>query len=288
VPLLAAALLVAASLSATLDVTTGPGANYEKAEFRLWLPESAAPLRAVLVLVPGSNGDGRPDVLDPVWQGFARREGLALVGCRLTDRPHEQEFIEEYADASRGSGEALFAALATFAARASRAEIASAPLLLWGMSAGGQFNYELVAWRPERVAAFVVNKGGVYYSALLPAAARRVPGLLFVGGKDMEFRTRTIEGLFAVNRRAGALWALVPEPSVGHDVGRSRELALLFFADVLRTGPLSEAAGFVGEPREGTIRPASAALPDHPTAWLPTERSARAWRALATDRPLEP
>ncbi len=46
-------------------------------------------------------------------------------------------------------------------------EIAQAPLLLWGMSAGGEFNYEFVAWKPERVAAFVVNKGGIYYSALL-------------------------------------------------------------------------------------------------------------------------
>jgi hypothetical protein len=47
------------------------------------------------------------------------------------------------------------------------------------MSAGGQFNYEFVAWRPERVLAFVVNKGGIYYSALLPQAARNVPGILF-------------------------------------------------------------------------------------------------------------
>jgi pimeloyl-ACP methyl ester carboxylesterase len=33
------------------------------------------------------------------------------------------------------------------------------------MSAGGQFNYEFAAWKPDRVAAFVVNKGGIYYTA---------------------------------------------------------------------------------------------------------------------------
>jgi len=37
-----------------------------------------------------------------------------------------------------------------------------------------------------------------------------VPGILFVGGKDLEFRTNTIVGLFAVNRRGAALWAEKP------------------------------------------------------------------------------
>src|SRR5204863_1379318 len=141
-------------------------------------------------------------------QAFAIKHKLALVGCQLTDKTHEQGFIEEYVDVSKGSGQAFVSALATLATRSKHAELATAPLFLWGMSAGGQFNYEFVAWKPERVAAFVVNKGGIYYTALAPRAARSVPGILFVGGKDLEFRTNTIVGLFAVNRRGGALWAL--------------------------------------------------------------------------------
>src|SRR5262249_47948701 len=161
----------------------------------------------------------------------ATKHNLALVGCRFTDKPHEQSFIEEYVDAPRGTGQALLNALKTFAARSKHPELAEAPLLLWGMSAGGQFNYEFVPWKPERVIAFVVNKGGIYYTALTSQAARNVPGMLFVGGKDMEFRTNTITGLFAVNRRAGALWALADEPSVGHVVGRSIDVAKVFFED---------------------------------------------------------
>src|SRR5439155_14078281 len=147
--------------------------------------------------------------------------------------PHDQNFIEEYANVSQGSGQALLTALSTFAARTKHPELATAPLLLWGMSAGGEFNYEFVAWKPERVAAFVVNKGGIYYTALTSRAAREVPGILFVGGKDLEFRTNTIAGLFAVNRRAGALWALAEEPGAAHIVGRSRDMALMLFEDVL-------------------------------------------------------
>ncbi len=170
-----------------LDETVAPGANYDKADFRLWYPDSAKFLRAVVVLVPGSNADGRSDVGDRFWQTFASRNDVALIGCRFTDKPHEEAFVENYANAAQGSGQALLDALTAFSGRSDHPELANAPLLLWGMSAGGQFNYEFTAWKPERVVAFVVNKGGIYFSALLPAAARRVPGLLFVGDEDLDF-----------------------------------------------------------------------------------------------------
>jgi len=161
------------------------------------------------------------------------RHQLALVGIRLTDKPHDQGFIEEYVNVSQGSGQAFLDAMDAFAGRARHPELATAPFLLWGMSAGGEFNYEFVAWKPERVVAFVVNKGNIYYTALAPKAARGVPGILFTGGKDLEFRTSTIIGLFAMNRRAGALWALAEEPNAAHVVGRSRDCALVLFEEML-------------------------------------------------------
>jgi len=45
------------------------------------------------------------------------------------------------------------------------------------MSAGGEFNYEFTAWMPERIVAFVANKGGVYYTALFQDVARSVLSL---------------------------------------------------------------------------------------------------------------
>jgi len=283
----------AAQPTTLLDFSAPPGANYDKAEFRFWCPDG--PVRAVLALVPGSNGDGRPMADEPFWREFATKQRLAIIACRFTDKPHEQGFIEEYVDVSKGSGQALLDALAAFAKRSGRAEIATAPLLLWGMSAGGQFNYEFAAWKPERVAAFIVNKGGIYYSALLPRAARAVPALLFVGEQDLAFRTNTIVGLFAVNRRAGALWALVTEPGTAHAVGRSRDLGAMFFADVLALRmssasmiPVDASSGFIGDLAAGTIQPAARApAPAAPSAWLPTERIARAWQQVITGKPFE-
>ena len=280
--------------SSVVDDSVPPGANFDKAQFRLWLPGAARTVRGVLILVPGSNGDGRSMAEDSVWQAFATRNDLAIVACRFTDKPHDQAFIEEYVNVSRGSGQALLDILEKFAARTRHPELASAPLLFWGMSAGGQFDYEFAAWKPERVIAFVVNKGGIYYTALTPRATRAVPALLFIGGKDLESRINTVTGLFALNRRGGALWALTEEPIAAHVVGRSRDLSILFFDDVLplRLGgeseslkPLDEKAGFVGDYHAKTIAPfGQTPLPSYPTAWLPTERVARAWQAVITER----
>ena len=278
-----------------LDDSMPPGANFDKAQFRLWVPNTAGALRGALILVPGSNGDGRSMAEDTVWQAFATRNKLAIVACRFTDKPHEQGFIEDYVNVSKGSGQALLDVLDKFAARAKHAELANAPLLFWGMSAGGQFNYEFAVWKPERVVAFVVNKGGIYYTALTPRATRAIPALLFIGGKDLESRVNTITGLFALNRRGGALWALTEEPSAAHVVGRSRDLSIVFFDDVLplRLGgassalrPLDEKTGFVGDYHAKTIAVmGEAALPSYPTAWLPTERVARAWQAVIAEQP---
>jgi poly(3-hydroxybutyrate) depolymerase len=282
--------------SAVIDDSIPPGINYDKAQFRLWLPKDVAKVRAVLVLVPGSNGDGRNMAQDTVWQAFAGKNRLAIVACRFTDKPHDQNFIEDYVDVSRGSGQALLDILGKFAGRSNHAEIASAPLLMWGMSAGGQFDYEFTAWHPERVAAFVVNKGGIYYTALTSRAARAVPGILFIGGKDLEQRVETITGLFAVNRRGGALWALAEEPGVAHVVGKSRDVSMPFFEDVMaaRLDPsgtlkaMPESMGLMGDMKTKDFGPMPEKSPSYPTSWLPTDRVARAWRAMLTEKPIEP
>jgi poly(3-hydroxybutyrate) depolymerase len=264
-----------------LEETIPPGANFDKANFRFWAPDGVTQLRAVVVLVPGSNGDGRSSADDPFWREFATKQKVALLGCQFTDKPHDQNFIEDYVNVSRGSGQALLDVLAKFAARTNHPEVATVPLMLWGMSAGGQFDYEFVAWKPERVAAFIVNKGGIYYSALLSKEARAVPGLLFVGGADLQSRIDTITGLFAVNRRGGAVWGLVVEPGAGHVVGASRDLGALLFEEVLAgvKGP----AGFTGDLKTHEYQAApNPGTPSTPNAWFISERIATAWKAVVS------
>jgi poly(3-hydroxybutyrate) depolymerase len=279
----------------SIEEVAPSGNNYEIAEFRFWAPPDAGPLKAIAVLVPGSNGDGRAAADDSVWQAFAKSQHVALVACHFKDKQHAQNFIEAYVNVSQGSGQALLNAVNTFATRSKHPELATAPFLLWGMSAGGQFNYEFTAWKPERVAAFVVNKGGIYYSALVSPEARAVPGILFIGGKDLESRIWTVSGLFAVNRRGGALWALANEPGAGHIVGQSRDVAITFYEDILpmRLGgpngalkPIPEKTGYTGDLKTMMFTAiGESKVPTEPNSWLPTERVARAWQTMETSKP---
>jgi hypothetical protein len=118
--------------------------------------------------------------------------------------------------------------------------------------------------------------------------------MLFIGGKDLESRVSTITGLFALNRRGGALWSLTEESAAGHIVGRSRDMSIIFFDDVLplRLGdgtslkPMTEKSGFLGDFKAKTFQPVGEQpAPNVPTAWLPTERVAKAWQAMISERP---
>src|SRR3954467_11628377 len=106
-PLVAVALLAVSTATAqtrtppppyvpgALDITIASTAssNFDHADFRLWLPEGSGALKAIVVLTPGSNGEGRRMVDDTLWQSFATRNHTALVASRLTDKPHDQNFL---------------------------------------------------------------------------------------------------------------------------------------------------------------------------------------------------
>ncbi|HKD46777.1 MAG TPA: hypothetical protein VKB67_03770 [Rhizomicrobium sp.] len=283
-----------ASTSEMLDESAPAGANYDKAEFRFWAPDGVARLDGILVLNPGSNGDGRAQAADSTWRSWAASHKLAIVATYFTDKV--PSFVEDYADVSKGSGQALLNAINSFASRSNHPELASAPLVLWGMSAGGEVNYELAAWIPDRVAAFVVNKGNFYYTGIASKATRAIPALLFVGNDDMEYRKTAVTGIFAMNRRPGALWALVQEPNTPHAVGRSDVMSRMFFDDVLpqrihsgspSLSPMDPAKGWQGDLDKKTIAALApgAKVPDTPTVWLPNERMAKAWVAVETGQP---
>lgn len=275
------------AVAEVFDTSVPAGTNYDEAGFRLWLPERLQNVKAVLVLVPGSNGDGRDQVETPLWRELAEAEGLAIVALHMTDKMHEDMFIEHYVNVAGGSGEAFLTALNALADVSGHPEIADAPLLLWGMSAGGEFNYEFALWRPERVAAFVVNKGGIYYSALASSAARKVPGLFFVGTEDLAFRNDIIRGIFSMNRRAHAQWALVEQTGIDHAVAGSDLIAADFFREVLqlrlaedgRLKTLDIADGYYCDPgRVECVPAATAEAPREPVSWLASETLAESWK----------
>jgi pimeloyl-ACP methyl ester carboxylesterase len=261
------------------------GKNFDKAQFELWYPDKAKTVSGIIILMPGSNEDGRSWANDPFWQALATRHQLALLACYFTDAPHPEMNIEYYADVKHGSGQALLDVISRFAKHTGLSGLATAPLLLWGHSAGGEFNYEFACWKPERVMAFVVNKGGFYYTGLAPAATRQVPGLFLIGEKDMESRNDIIKGLFMMNRRVGALWTFGSAPGAEHEIGTTQRLAGNYFSEIinLKNSGKWPVPGVIGDFKAQTIAPVAAYKGNQFTAsWLPTEMFANAWLMFIT------
>lgn len=261
--------------------------NDRVADFRLWVPDEVDVLRAVIVLVPGLNSDGRPLAGDADWQRLAREQGAALLGCSMRGQQGGA-----YWEAERWSGAVLLRALDELGGRAGHRELATAPLAMWGHSGGGQFNFNFACWKPARVLAFVVNKGA-YYTGQPGEAVRALPALWIVGQNDTDQRAANITGLFVENRRLDAHWGLALEPNASQEVGHTKELGISFLASVLRAAggnDKSRAAvpaegAWLGDLTTHDIRPESRATPAPDgkarlNSWLPDEAAARAWQAF--------
>jgi len=256
------------------------------ANSRIWVP-SSEPVRGMIVMVPGVNGDGRGAATNKGWQKLARELGFGLVGVHFKDKDPGSAV---YCNADNGSGEAILDALEEFAEKHNHPEVEDAPLLLWGHSAGGQFNFNFACIEPKRVLGFVVNKGGYYYDRATDNDVRKIPAILFLGKQDKGERVQNITKLFDENRGRRALWALCEEPG-GHGIGKSREVAEVFFRSVVamrlpETGldrgiqDIDQEEGWLGNNETGEIAPfKSYEGDDDEASWLPDEATARAWQA---------
>ena len=78
------------------------------------------------------------------------------------------------------------------------------------------------------------------------------------------------------------------------EIERERAPAAAELEDVLAVDdagalkPVAESSGLMGDMKTKDFGPIPAKAPNYPTSWLPTERVAKAWRAMLTEQPIEP
>ena len=202
------------------------------AEFRHWNPNVNDSYKGILVLNPGFNGDGRKAVLDTVWQKFAIKHNFIIVASHFKGY-QSSEGKPSYSNASKGSGDILLKSIKKYSKEISNKDINKLPLLLYGFSAGGQFNYEFVSWKPEKVISFVVNKGGYYNTGITSKQTQKVPGIFFIGEDDNYYRNNMILGIYSANRSQGANWTLITEKNTKHSPKKSKALSISFFESIL-------------------------------------------------------
>jgi len=220
--------------SKTYDFSSPPrgSVNYLKAEFRCWIPETSDPLRGVLVVIPGQNADGRDYADNSSFQEKCQEWNFALIGCHFTGNTDRY-----YSEARGGSGRALEDAMRDFSDQSGKRELANAPMVLFGFSAGAQFAHSMTSFKSNDVIAFVADKG-VYYTSRSDAGTYRTPALFLIGEDDTktESHQNTLK-LFTRGKSQRALWAMHTEMDRAHQPASSsiNEHLFDFVASVVET-----------------------------------------------------
>ncbi len=202
-------------------------ANYLSADFRCWIPDTSEPIRGVLVIVPQQDADGRDQVNIKAYQEKCKKWNFALVGCYYTGGT-----TKFYTNPRGGSALALIEAIRSFSDQSDRRELFKAHMAVVGLSAGAQFAFGMACDQPDRVIAFVSNKG-VYFQARPVGATYDVPGLFIVGERDETASKENTQKLFNQGRARGALWATTTAEREEHELGNATTISL--YLDYLET-----------------------------------------------------
>ncbi len=245
--------------------------NFAEARFRLWLPPAKAPFKGVLFLALGTDSNGLHLAADSNWQKLATELHYGLVSCHLRGEG------ESYEIARNGSGQALLNALVDFSKQTKRPELAGAPLILWGHSAGGQFAYQFACWNPKRVLGFISIKWASY-SGPPDKLTYRVPALIIAGEHDESGRNQSLAQVFEYGRAESAPWAFLLEKNAGHGLDQTNRLSLPFIQALAKGNKTQPFALDIGSGRIQPHRLSESA--DLRIGWLPNRDTATQWQNL--------
>jgi len=278
----------------TQDIDLLPLTLFTSDSAALYIQAGTPVVRAVLLYV--GDFDSRPvatasypnNFLGTAMQRFrtslsdvALQHGVALMGIAslIQDRTDDEavaKIVSSLQDLAAGSG---------------HPELATAPVLLYGVSFAAPVVYRFAHEQPQRTVGFFTWMG----VARVPArttAAQQVPGALILAGEDSLVDNAEVRTWFDANRAEGALWSIGVEPLVLHGPPDAAVTALTVrwmddvLAQRLPTGTgtilsLQETAGWLGDLASFDIAAhdqfAGAPLS---AAWLPTQATAEQWQAL--------
>jgi hypothetical protein len=272
---------------------------FEFGDFALYIPETVDVPRALLVALGGPNTKGfvtgQPlgapipaveaslQTLGEELRTMASTAGLAMLGYSRAAMPNGAE-----------SDQLLRNAIANAAMMSGRPELASVPVLMYGLSGGARQASGFTARNPERVAGlFLKVPAGV--ESIAEGAALRVPTYMVQAELDVFVNNATLTTAFEGNRRAGALWALTREAGVAHHSlsEAQRALTLNWMSTILELrlpatagsnalANLAEASGWLGDRATGDVAAWDAFTGDRRAAsWLPSQTTAQEWESFA-------
>lgn len=195
--------------------------SYEYADLRLYINDSLETIRGVYFFMHPWHGDSRNIVNDEMLRDLCDSNQFALMGGHF-DNMHMES----------GSGDAVIEAMNGFVEMTGHTELAYAPFFINGYSWGGQFGYHFTVWTPERVIGFITQKGG-YHDSTDAGNAIHVPGLMFLGENDLDYRITNLMEIFLDHRPLGAKWSLATEQASGHSQVQDWDFLNSFFHKII-------------------------------------------------------
>ncbi|MFC1885796.1 hypothetical protein ACFLZM_01895 [Thermodesulfobacteriota bacterium] len=220
--------------SSTKNVNITPGAedNFRSASFVLRIPEKVKRPSYILVLLPEFNHNGAMLLEQIPWLAFAEETDAAMVACTFKAMDRNKENYVHYAAAQHGSGASLESAIELLDAKNSSHSFKDLPLLIYGISAGGQLAYGFSCYNPKRMIGFAAIKGGYYFPNPVDGTYS-VPGLVVSGEKDLVGRRKAIRTLFESHRKIGAPWCWM-EDAGGHEEAECLSVVIPYFKELIR------------------------------------------------------
>jgi hypothetical protein len=266
--------------------------NIQFGDFALHVPANVNHVRGILLALGGPNTQGFAlgtpfgaplpateaslQELGAMFRDLAAKRGLAILGSRRSGYPNFP-----------ATDQLLLDAIAEAAALTGRSDLLDAPILLYGMSGGGNQAWGFTQRNPERVAALFLRVPQT--AGPLTGQALHVPAYMVLGELDVNVDNAMLIATFEAHRAAGAPWAMAVEPGVPHFVltPAQREVTVDWMKAILplgNAGPFSQNSpqvGWLGDPTTGEIAPVQTFAGDRSTAsWFPTRPLATQWAAF--------
>lgn len=298
-------------LPAEATVTISSGANthdfaltvqeiFHSGPNAVYVPGGVGPVRGVIVVLGG-----------PVTSGFVTGDRIAPPDSPDLERSLQQlgtslRVLAKSAHvallgsatigmaSSAASDATLFAALRAVAGASGHPEVADAPVLMFGLSAGAREAAGLVSRNPERAIGLLVRVP-VSVTDLTAPAVLAVPTFVMQAELDAVVDNTTVRATFADNRSRGGLWALAVEPKVAHNVATDlgNQVAIEWISTALTQRipgtsgdpliALDPASGWLGNQTTLEIAPWADYPEDRTRAsWLLSPDAAMSWQLLGT------
>ena len=280
----------------TCDIEPLQTDNFKSSSFRAKIPKNDKPVKGILVLSPGIQEDGTADgtqlVEEQEWIDFATKHNFAMVGIKFRVVDSVDDWNDHTYIAQSGSGYAFNEALKVFFNETKVMNFYKLPLIMWGYSWGGAFNYHFsLKWSQQVVCLASVKSGYAYDAYYGTQIASKSPCILFYGENEDETHKLSISGVFKNQRNNSALWCIAGEVGAGHELGNTSKIAKPFMASVIEKRipenlgdysdlvAIEESSGWLGNVEDFTISPYQSFEGDKSKAsWLPDESVAKNWQ----------